>query len=192
MFVFSCAEKLQSFVVLFFFCFLPTHIFFLWFYFNPDSQTDYNGYWTSLKIVGFVFAYTNSCINPVALYFISTNFRRHFDRLLFCCCRGRNNVRFEDKSARPRGRDDRRPDNGGDPLNELQQAGSNPLTSSEQTPSDKRTTSSQNESDVPQIAVISVHDEISQTSRRKPWSVTSPADKENADALASIDPALPV
>jgi hypothetical protein len=185
-------------VALFLICFLPIHIYFLWFYFNPDSQEDYNDFWNALKIVGFVLAYTNSCINPVALYFISTKFRKHFDRVLFCCCRldeGRSiNVRSKDKSARPRcRREDRRRD-GGDPLKEFQLRGSNPLTSLEQTPSDKRTTSSQNGSDVPLTAVSSVHDETS--GNNKPWRVTSSASvtniKDNLEALTSIDPAMSI
>jgi hypothetical protein len=164
-------------VALFLICFLPIHIFFLWFYFNPNSQEDYNDFWHALKIVGFVLAYTNSCINPVALYFISTKFRKHFDRVLFCCCRldeGRSiNVRSKDKSARPRRRREDRRRDGGDPLKEFQLRGSNPLTSLEQTPSDKRTTSSQNGSDVPLTAVSSVHDETS--GNNKPLPVTSSA-----------------
>ncbi|XP_057366067.1 neuropeptide CCHamide-1 receptor-like isoform X2 [Daphnia carinata] len=36
-------------------------------------------------IFGFVLAYTNSCINPIALYCVSTSFRKHFNRLLCCC-----------------------------------------------------------------------------------------------------------
>jgi hypothetical protein len=185
-------------VALFLICFLPIHIYFLWFYFNPDSQEDYNDFWNALKIVGFVLAYTNSCINPVALYFISTKFRKHFDRVLFCCCRldeGRSiNVRSKDKSARPRRRREDRRRDGGDPLKEFQLRGSNPLTSLEQTPSDKRTTSSQNGSDVPQTDVSSVHDETS--GNNKPLPVTSSASvtniKDNLEALTSIDPAMSI
>ena len=71
-------------MVLFAICFLPMHVFFLWFYFDPNSFENYNVYWHILKIIGFVLAYTNSCINPLALYCVSTSFRKHFNRLLCC------------------------------------------------------------------------------------------------------------
>lgn len=57
----------------------------MWFYFNPNSEAEYNAFWHALKIFGFVLAYTNSCINPIALYCVSTSFRKHFNRLLCCC-----------------------------------------------------------------------------------------------------------
>jgi hypothetical protein len=72
-------------VVLFAVCFLPIHVFFLWFYFHPNALQHYNGFWHTLKISGFVLAYINSCINPIALYCVSTSFRKHFNRLLCCC-----------------------------------------------------------------------------------------------------------
>ena len=75
----------QSFVVLFAICFLPMHIFFLWFYFDPDVWSNYNKNWHIVKIIGFCLAYTNSCINPIALYCVSTSFRKYFNRILFCC-----------------------------------------------------------------------------------------------------------
>lgn len=71
-------------MLLFTLCFLPTHIFFLWFYFAPNPIETYNVYWHTLKIAGFVLAYANSCVNPVALYCVSTTFRQHFRRLLCC------------------------------------------------------------------------------------------------------------
>ena len=60
-------------------------VFFMWFYFNPNAEEEYDGFWHTLKIVGFVLAYINSCINPIALYCVSTSFRKHFNRLLCCC-----------------------------------------------------------------------------------------------------------
>ena len=46
-----------------------------------------------LQIVGFCLAYTNSSINPIALYFISSSFRQHFNRLLCCFCGSRTSRR---------------------------------------------------------------------------------------------------
>ena len=80
----------QSFVALFAVCFLPMHIFFLWFYFDPNVWSNYNHTWHVVKIIGFCLAYTNSCINPIALYCVSTSFRKYFNRILFCCRRESN------------------------------------------------------------------------------------------------------
>ncbi|KYQ52559.1 hypothetical protein ALC60_08274, partial [Trachymyrmex zeteki] len=55
-------------VIVFAVCFLPQHVFMLWFYFNPTSQTDYNSFWHYFRILGFCLASINSCINPIALY----------------------------------------------------------------------------------------------------------------------------
>ena len=75
----------QSFVVLFAVCFLPMHVYFLWFYFDPFALDKYNYVWHTLKIIGFCLAYTNSCINPIALYCVSTSYRKYFNRSLCCC-----------------------------------------------------------------------------------------------------------
>jgi hypothetical protein len=107
---------------------------------RKNAQKNYNHYWNSLKIVGFVFAYTNSCVNPVALYFISTNFRKYFDRLLFSCCRSAEN-RSVDDETRPRPQDRRRQYGRRNPFNEFQPRGSHQQSSFEVTSSDKRTTS---------------------------------------------------
>ncbi|XP_046461803.1 neuropeptide CCHamide-1 receptor-like [Daphnia pulex] len=82
------AKMVQCLVVLFAVCFLPMHIFFLWFHFDSNSQDNYNDFWNGFRIFGFVLAYINSCINPIALYCVSTKFRKHFNRLLPCRCSG--------------------------------------------------------------------------------------------------------
>ena len=74
-----------SFVVLFAVCFLPNHVFFMWFHFHPDSHDLYNQFWHVFRIIGFCLAFINSCINPIALYFVSGCFRKHFNRILCCC-----------------------------------------------------------------------------------------------------------
>lgn len=78
------AVTVLTFVVIFGICFLPYHIFFLWFYFWPTAQQDYNTFWHVLRILGFFMSFANSCANPVALYFVSGAFRKHFNRYLFC------------------------------------------------------------------------------------------------------------
>ncbi|EDW72016.1 uncharacterized protein Dwil_GK10663 [Drosophila willistoni] len=78
------AVTVLAFVVIFGICFLPYHVFFLWFYYWPTAQEDYNAFWHVLRIVGFCMSFANSCANPVALYFVSGAFRKHFNRYLFC------------------------------------------------------------------------------------------------------------
>ncbi|XP_064542414.1 neuropeptide CCHamide-1 receptor [Drosophila montana] len=78
------AVTVLAFVVIFGICFLPYHVFFLWFYYWPTAQQDYNMFWHVLRIVGFCMSFANSCANPVALYFVSGAFRKHFNRYLFC------------------------------------------------------------------------------------------------------------
>lgn len=77
------AKTVLAFVLVFAVCFLPNHVFMLWFYNNPRSTEEYNIFWHVLRIVGFCLCYSNSCINPIALYLVSGTFRKHFDRLLF-------------------------------------------------------------------------------------------------------------
>lgn len=79
------AKMVLAFVIIFIVCFLPYHTFELWFHFYPDSHSDYDQYWHAFRIVGFCLSYINSCINPIALYFVSKAFRKHFNRYLFCC-----------------------------------------------------------------------------------------------------------
>ncbi|XP_030388059.1 neuropeptide CCHamide-1 receptor [Scaptodrosophila lebanonensis] len=78
------AMTVLAFVVIFGICFLPYHVFFLWFYYWPTAQDDYNLFWHVLRILGFCLSFANSCANPVALYFVSGAFRKHFNRYLFC------------------------------------------------------------------------------------------------------------
>lgn len=72
-----------SFVIVFIICWLPRHIYFLWFYYDPGL---YNMFWHVFKIVGFCLGFINSCVNPLALYFLSKQFRRYYNRYMFCCC----------------------------------------------------------------------------------------------------------
>jgi len=75
-----------AFVLMFAICFLPHHIFMLWFYNYPKSTDEYNTFWHVLRIVGFCLSFMNSCINPIALYLVSGTFRKHFDKQLFWWC----------------------------------------------------------------------------------------------------------
>ncbi|XP_028029274.1 neuropeptide CCHamide-1 receptor-like [Bombyx mandarina] len=78
------AVTVLAFVLVFAACFLPSHVFMMWFYFCPTAENDYNGWWHGLRIVGFCLSFLNSCVNPIALYCTSGIFRKHFNRYLLC------------------------------------------------------------------------------------------------------------
>ncbi|XP_058794038.1 neuropeptide CCHamide-1 receptor-like isoform X1 [Phymastichus coffea] len=80
------AKMVIAFVAVFAICFLPQHVFMLWFYSDPDAQENYNAFWHCFRILGFCLAFMNSCINPIALYCVSGTFRKYFNRYLLCCC----------------------------------------------------------------------------------------------------------
>ncbi|XP_014250294.1 neuropeptide CCHamide-2 receptor-like [Cimex lectularius] len=90
------AKMVLAFVIIFIVCFLPYHIFMLWFHFSPSGEQDYNRFWHTFRIVGFCLSYINSCINPIALYCVSKAFRKHFNRYLLCWCK--HNERSDDMS----------------------------------------------------------------------------------------------
>ena len=77
------AKLVLSIVVLFIVCWLPTHIYLLWF--QCPSQGDYNMFWHVWKILSYCLSFVNSCLNPLALCILSHQFRRYFLRYL--CCR---------------------------------------------------------------------------------------------------------
>ncbi|KAK3922663.1 Neuropeptide CCHamide-1 receptor [Frankliniella fusca] len=77
------AKTVLSFVVIFVICFAPYHTVTLWFFLNPNAREEYNDWWHALRISGFILSFLNSCVNPVALYFVSGQFRKYFNRYLF-------------------------------------------------------------------------------------------------------------
>ena len=78
--------KMVLFIVgVFFLCFLPINIYDMWFFYDPNSQENYNWFWHIFRMTGFCLSYINSCINPIALYCISKTFRKYYNRHLFCC-----------------------------------------------------------------------------------------------------------
>lgn len=83
------AKIVLCFVCIFALCFLPNNIFLMWFYFDPNSQQNYNAFWHYMRPVGFTLSFFNSCVNPLALYFISGQFRKCYNQYLcshICCC----------------------------------------------------------------------------------------------------------
>ncbi|XP_076679256.1 neuropeptide CCHamide-1 receptor-like isoform X2 [Andrena cerasifolii] len=100
------AKMVMAFVIVFAVCFFPQHVFMLWFYIHPTAQEDYNAFWHYFRILSFCLAFTNSCINPIALYCVSGTFRKYFDRYLLCCIprkSRRRHRRPSDLSSRGRG-----------------------------------------------------------------------------------------
>lgn len=79
------AKMVLIFIVIFAVCFFPSHIFLLWFYYYPNAKNLYNDFWHYLRMIGFVLSFTNSCLNPIALYFISGEFRKYF-KMYLCSC----------------------------------------------------------------------------------------------------------
>ncbi|KAK6169084.1 hypothetical protein SNE40_020205 [Patella caerulea] len=76
------AKVVMSFVLIFGVCWLPRHIYLLWFFYDSAS---YNQFWHIFKILGFCLTFINSCVNPFALYFLSSQFRKYYNRYLLCC-----------------------------------------------------------------------------------------------------------
>lgn len=77
------AKVVLSFVIIFIICWLPRHISILIFY---HTDVEFNMFQHVLKITSFCLTYIYSCVNPYALYFLSSQFRKYYNRYLFCCC----------------------------------------------------------------------------------------------------------
>lgn len=90
------ARVVLSFVFIFILCWLPRHVYLLWYYLDPAN---FNIFWHYFKIAGFCMTFINSCINPFALYFLSSQFRKYYNRYLFCCLKGVNYTRMEPSST---------------------------------------------------------------------------------------------
>lgn len=80
------AKVVLSFVVVFIICWLPRHIYVVWYHLLPG---DFNLFWFIFKLIGFCLCYINSCVNPLALYFLSRQFRRYYNQYLLCWCTGK-------------------------------------------------------------------------------------------------------
>ena len=69
-----------SFVAVFVACWLHRQVYILWYHYDTGQ---FNMFWHIFKIAALCLSYTNSCLNPFALYLLSRQFRDHYDRLLF-------------------------------------------------------------------------------------------------------------
>ncbi|XP_064611928.1 neuropeptide CCHamide-1 receptor-like [Liolophura sinensis] len=77
------AKVVLSFVVIFVICWFPRHIYLIWYHYDPSG---FNTFWHVFKITAYCFCFINSCVNPMALYFLSRQFRRLYNNYLFCLC----------------------------------------------------------------------------------------------------------
>ena len=73
------AKIVLSFIVIFIICWLPFYVYLF-------SFTFFERYWLTLKLISLCLSFLNSCVNPVALYFLSKQFREQFKRYLLCRC----------------------------------------------------------------------------------------------------------
>ncbi|CAF0760162.1 unnamed protein product [Rotaria sordida] len=87
------AKTVLFLCIVFFICWLPKQIHDLyWFIGVIVYSAHWNHFWQFNKTLALIFSYTYSCINPFALYVLSTTFRHFYKRYLFfwtnrsCCC----------------------------------------------------------------------------------------------------------
>uniref|UniRef100_A0A8B9SBN4 Gastrin-releasing peptide receptor n=1 Tax=Apteryx owenii TaxID=8824 RepID=A0A8B9SBN4_APTOW len=78
------ARTVLVFVCLFAFCWLPTHIIYLYRSYHY-SEVDTSVLHFIASLCARILAFTNSCVNPFALYLLSKSFRKQFNNQLFCC-----------------------------------------------------------------------------------------------------------
>ncbi|XP_058028795.1 neuromedin-B receptor [Ahaetulla prasina] len=79
------AKIVLVFVGLFAVCWLPNHVLYMYRTFNYHKIDPSLGHMV-ITLLARALSFSNSCVNPFALYFLSENFRRHFNSQL-CCCR---------------------------------------------------------------------------------------------------------
>uniref|UniRef100_A0A4W3I5A7 Gastrin-releasing peptide receptor n=2 Tax=Callorhinchus milii TaxID=7868 RepID=A0A4W3I5A7_CALMI len=78
------AKTVLVFVGLFALCWLPNHIIYLYRSYRY-AQVDTSLMHRVASICARILAFTNSCVNPFALYLLSKTFRKQFNNNLFCC-----------------------------------------------------------------------------------------------------------
>ncbi|CAG05835.1 unnamed protein product, partial [Tetraodon nigroviridis] len=78
------AKTVLVFVGLFAVCWLPSHVIYLYRSFHYDRVDTSLGHFIA-SVCARILAFTNSCVNPFALFLMSKTFRRHFRQQLLCC-----------------------------------------------------------------------------------------------------------
>ncbi|XP_020504386.2 gastrin-releasing peptide receptor-like [Labrus bergylta] len=78
------AKTVLVFVGLFAVCWLPSHVIYLYRSYHYDQVDTSLGHFIA-SVFARILAFTNSCVNPFALYLMSKSFRKHFNRQFLCC-----------------------------------------------------------------------------------------------------------
>lgn len=80
------AKTVLVFVGLFAICWLPSHVLYLYRSYHY-SEVDTSLMHFVASVAARVLAFTNSCVNPFALYLLSKSFQKQFnEKLCGCCC----------------------------------------------------------------------------------------------------------
>lgn len=85
------AKIVLVFVGCFALCWFPNHVLYMYRSFNYNEIDPSLGHMI-ITLVARVLSFSNSCVNPFALYLLSESFRRHFNSQL-CCRRKRRHER---------------------------------------------------------------------------------------------------
>ncbi|XP_003230460.2 bombesin receptor subtype-3 [Anolis carolinensis] len=81
------AKTVLVLVGLFALCWLPNHILYLYRSFTYHASIDTSAFHLVATIFSRALAFSNSCVNPFALYWLSKGFRQHFKKEVLCCKR---------------------------------------------------------------------------------------------------------
>ncbi|XP_008584974.1 PREDICTED: bombesin receptor subtype-3 [Galeopterus variegatus] len=79
------ARTVLVLVALFALCWLPNHLLYLYRSFTYETYADPSAVHFLVTIFARILAFSNSCVNPFALYWLSKTFQKHFKAQLFCC-----------------------------------------------------------------------------------------------------------
>ncbi|XP_042622465.1 gastrin-releasing peptide receptor-like [Cyprinus carpio] len=79
------AKTVLVFVGLFAICWLPNHVIYLYRSYHYTEVDTSMAHFIS-SVCARILAFTNSCVNPFALYLLSKSFRKQFNKQLCCCC----------------------------------------------------------------------------------------------------------
>ncbi|CAL9690077.1 unnamed protein product [Knipowitschia caucasica] len=81
------AKTVLVFVGLFAVCWLPSHVIYLYRSYHYDQADTSLGHFIA-SVSARILAFTNSCVNPFALYLMSKSFSKHFSKQILCCRSG--------------------------------------------------------------------------------------------------------
>lgn len=70
-------------IIAFAVCWIPRHVYLLWFHFIPGS---YDTFWHVFKITGFCLSFSNSAVNPIVFYILDTTYRSFVHEALCMLC----------------------------------------------------------------------------------------------------------